>query len=257
MADKLFEEASRDLNVIGGTEETISLSRVPDYIVIDLVGGDVTFLENARLSQGEEIVWDDITDGSFVGGITLDGNTVTCGYYSGGAYVPTLTIKAYYIEPELVWEEPVYNRTQADVDFALRKIAEWKATGGRTAYDLKGCFNLSDLNRIENNLAYLSETLTKYGYSPSLTTKKWVGNELPTEEDIKRILRGVESLVQSFYKDEDAPNIPSSLRTYEEVNAVEKNLYFIKLLMNVMENCFKESNTFQSGSTVYLPIKRR
>lgn len=95
MAERLFEEVSRELNVIGGTEETITLSRVPDYIVVDLGTAGVTFLENATILQGEDIGWDDITGGSFTGGISLEGNTVTVGYYSGGAYVPTLTVKAY------------------------------------------------------------------------------------------------------------------------------------------------------------------
>ena len=95
MAERLLEEASRKLNVIGGTGETIILSRVPDYIVVDLTTWSVTFLENATILQGEEISWDDITDGSFVGNISLHGNNVYVGYYSGGAYVPTLTVKAY------------------------------------------------------------------------------------------------------------------------------------------------------------------
>lgn len=95
MAERLFEEVSRTLNVIGGTEETITLSRVPDYIVVDLTTESVTFLENATILRGEDIGWDDITGGSFTGGISLEGNTVTVGYYSGGAYAPTLTVKAY------------------------------------------------------------------------------------------------------------------------------------------------------------------
>lgn len=256
MADKLFEEVSRHLMEIGGTEDDIILSRIPDYIIVDLRDGDVTFLENARLLQGKEIVWDDIKDGSFVGSISLHGNTVTYGYYSGGAYVPTLTVKAYYIEPGMVWQEPVYNRTQADVDFALRKIAEWKANGGETAYDLKGCLNLSDINRIENDIQFLSDELIKYGYSPNAPTKRWLSFEIPTGADIKRILNAVESIVQSFYKHEDAPDIPTSLLTYEDVNAVEKNLHFVKTLINTMERCFKQSNTFRSGSTMYLPIWR-
>lgn len=95
MAERLFEEVSRTLSVIGGTEETITLSRVPDYIIVDLGDGDVTFLANATILQGEGIGWDDITGGSFTGGVSLVGNTVTVGYYSGGGRYPTLTVKAY------------------------------------------------------------------------------------------------------------------------------------------------------------------
>lgn len=95
MAERLFEEASKSLDVIGGTDDTITLSRAPDYIIVDLGDGDLTFLRNTRIMQGEDIGWEDITNGSFVGNISLNGNNVNVGYYSGGAYVPTLTVKAY------------------------------------------------------------------------------------------------------------------------------------------------------------------
>lgn len=95
MAERLFEEVSRDLNVIDGTNDTITLSRVPDYIIVNLANYEYTFLRNTRMMQGECIVWEDITNGSFLGDISLDGNTVNFGYYSSGALVPTLTVKAY------------------------------------------------------------------------------------------------------------------------------------------------------------------
>lgn len=257
MADKLFEEVSRKLDVFFGTSDEIVLSRKPDYIIVDISdGGAFEPLRNAKILQGEGIVWDDPTDWGFVGSISLDGNVVTYGYDNGGSCVPTLTVKAYIVEQVTVWQEPVWNRTQADVDFALKKIKEWKENGGRTAYDLKGCLNVSDLNRIENNLKYLSEMMVQYRYSRGVSTRKWIGSDIPTESDIKRILGAVESLVQGFHKHENAPDIPSSLRTYEDLNAVEKNLYFIKMLMNIMEDCFKQSGTFQSGSKMYLPIRR-
>ena len=257
MADKLFEEVSRALNEIGGAEDEIVLSKKPDYIIVDVTDGSVFEpLRNVKIAQGERADWIDTTGFDFNGSISLNGNVVTYGYYSGGAYMPTLTVKAYIVEQVTVWQEPVWNRTQADVDFALKKIKEWKENGGRTAYDLKGCLNVSDLNRIENNLKYLSEMMVQYRYSRGVSTRKWIGSDIPTESDIKRILGAVESLVQGFHKHENAPDIPSSLRTYEDLNAVEKNLYFIKMLMNIMEDCFKQSGTFQSGSKMYLPIRR-
>lgn len=95
MADRLLEEVSRELNVIGGTGDEIILSRVPDYIIVDIKDGAIEPLSNARISQGEYIEYSDPSGESFVGSISLHGNTVEYGYYSGGAYVPTLTVKAY------------------------------------------------------------------------------------------------------------------------------------------------------------------
>ena len=99
-----------------------------------------------------------------------------------------------------IWREPIFDRTSADVDFALRKIAEWKQNHTHWAdvaidydkvnindgeveitedsvileydgavyvedetlilqlgavYNLKGCLNLSDITRIEDDISYL------------------------------------------------------------------------------------------------------
>ena len=154
----------------------------------------------------------------------------------------------------------MFNRTQADVDFALQKISEWMLTNDsnvlKRIYDLKGCLNVSDINRIENNIKILSEILTKYGYSPNTSYRQWKKGDIPTEDDVKRIVKSVKSLVDSFVRHEEAPDVPSTMGTYESINDIEKNLYLINILINTMEQCFKCSNTFQSGSTMFLPIWR-
>jgi hypothetical protein len=158
------------------------------------------------------------------------------------------------------WLDPVFDRTQEDVDFATQKIAEWitaNITGNPLeVYDLKGCLNVSDINRIEGNVAYLSEKLLQYGFSPNTATKMWERDGMPNETDVERILYNVRSLVQSFYKHTNAPDVPVHLQGYNEVNAVEKNLSLIKELLDCMVGSFKSSGTFQSGSTVFLPIRR-
>ncbi len=164
-----------------------------------------------------------------------------------------------------VWREPIFDRTQEDVDFAVRKIAEWITYNISSAeydekvrieneelilregyaittndklilqgdgrayveddalvvkigvvYDLKGCVNLLDLNRIEGNIAYLSEkildmvhpsnlfieraeqwdedgqpiveTVIREIHPSYLFTKQWDKGDLPTENDIQRII---------------------------------------------------------------------
>jgi hypothetical protein len=103
MADRLLEEVSRVLSVTGGTDETIILSRVPDYIIVDVIGGDgFEPIRNERILQGGTLQLGDPTGtGLFMGAISFDGNVVDCGYYSNGAHSPTLTVKAY-IGPVMV-----------------------------------------------------------------------------------------------------------------------------------------------------------
>lgn len=157
------------------------------------------------------------------------------------------------------WIDPVYDRTQADVDFALLKISEWIAgdvSGDSCAvYDLKGCLNVFDINRIEENIKYLADRLTEYYYKPDTTSKSWTKADLPNASDIARILYNVTALRNAFVVPTDAPAVPEHMLGYEEVNAVEKNLDLIRKMLDVLTASFKKSGTFYSGSTLVLPAR--
>lgn len=156
-----------------------------------------------------------------------------------------------------VWQEPIFDRTQEDVEFAVRKISEWIAYGKPTdVYDLKGCLNVSDINRIEGNIAYLSERLGELAYLSSIFTKKWTKDGLPTESDIQRIINNVHELINSYYQQSVAPTLPSKMLSYSDINSIEENLDLIKYLLDIMVSSFKKSGTFQSGSKMFLPIRR-
>lgn len=158
------------------------------------------------------------------------------------------------------WMTPVFDRTQDDVEFASQKIAEWIAGeivgSSFIVNDLKGCLNVSDINRIEGNVAYLAEMLTKYNYPSNVETKTWIVSSMPTEIDVKRIVDNVRELTTSFYQPVGAPIVPSSMVTYSDINDIERNLYLIKQLLDCMVGSFKISYTFKSGSKMFLPRSR-
>ena len=205
-----------------------------------------------------------------------------------------------------IWREPIYDRTQEDVDFAIRKIAEWinynisaaeydekvrveneklvlregqvehidnealiLSGDGRAyiendvlivrigvVYDLKGCVNVLDINRIEENIAYLSERLVKLAYPAEVSTKRWDKNNLPTKLDMQRIIYNVQSLIDSFYIPSNAPSLPETMLSYDSINAIERNIDLIKYLLDCMVRSFRKSGTFKCGSTMFLPIRR-
>lgn len=205
-----------------------------------------------------------------------------------------------------IWREPIFDRTQDDVEFAIRMLTEWirdnispeeydrlvriendalvlQSNGvafvnndalvlednGRayvendtlvvrvgTVYDLKGCLNVFDINRIEENIAYLTERLSELGYPQSTHTRRWIDSGMPTENDIQRILQNVRSLISDFYQHRDMSTTPQTMLSYEDINAVEKNLHLLKVLLDCMVNSFRKSNTFKSGTTTFLPIRR-
>ena len=115
--------------------------------------------------------------------------------------------------------------------------------------------NPLDLNRIEGNIAYLSEKFTELDYSSNIDTKEWNKGDLPTENDIKRIISNIRSLVESFYQPSDAPALPSTMLSYEDINSIERNIDLIKYLLDCMVSSFKKVGAYKSGATI-LPLRR-
>lgn len=204
-----------------------------------------------------------------------------------------------------VWKEPIFDRTQEDVDFAINKISEWIAYNISSAeydekvrieneelilregnavttenalilqgdgrayvendalvvkigvvYDLKGCLNVLDINRIEDNIKFLSDKLLEYSYPNNIIVKRWTKDNLPTEQEIQRIIGNVRTLIESFYQPTTAPTLPNTMLSYDNINALERNIDLIKYLLDCMVNSFKKSGAFKSGATMILPTRR-
>ena len=165
-----------------------------------------------------------------------------------------------------VWREPIFDRTLDDVNFAIQKLKEWKnnhthsedatVTGTESVYDLKGCLNLSDLNRIECNIAYLAEKLESFEFHPDIRGRQWSIADMPNQNDVSRILANIRSILESFYQPRNAPSLPDTMLYYSDINAIEENLYLIKNLLDCMQNSFGKVGAQKSGATMFLPIRR-
>lgn len=125
-----------------------------------------------------------------------------------------------------------------------------------TVYNLKGCLNLSDITRIEDNITYLSERLTSYRYSIDTNSKEWTQGDLPTAQDMKRIGANIRSIFSGFATPSESDTIPDVMLSYEDINALERNLYLLKQLLDAMIGSFIKSGTYKSGATTRLPIRR-
>lgn len=201
-----------------------------------------------------------------------------------------------------VWKEPIFDRTLEDVEFAIRKIAEWKKNHTHSVdirvendalivkdegtayvnsdefvlqdegaayvendvlivnvgdvYELKGCLNLLDLNRIEGNIAFLAETMENFSYSPNIHGKRWSRVDMPNQNDMSRIIENIRALISAFYSPDNPPSLPTTMLSYNDINAIEKNLYLIKEMLDCMQSSFKKVGTIKSGSRMILPIRR-
>lgn len=123
-------------------------------------------------------------------------------------------------------------------------------------YDLKGCLNISDLNRIEENITYIADKMESFFFHPNIHHKRWGREDLPNENDMVRILDNIRSIKSSFYSPSNAPLLPTTMLSYTDINAIEENLYLIKELLDCMESSFKKTGVIKSGSTTFLPIRR-
>ncbi len=157
------------------------------------------------------------------------------------------------------WIEPIIDRTVDDVVEAKRQIESWKNEylkgNSMLTYELKGCFNVSDINRIEGNIKYLAETLSSLSYPVGVSVKSWNKSSVPTKADIDRIILNINNLIRGFYQRE-VTDLPSAISTHSDLNAIEENLKGIKDALNDIISCFQVSGTFQAGTRNILPIWR-
>lgn len=145
------------------------------------------------------------------------------------------------------WITPIFDRTQEDVDYAIFKLDEWKANGTTDIYELKGCLNVSDINRIEKNIQYLSDKLSEQCYFPHAITKTWDMMGLPNMNDINRIIGNIRNIIMAFFQKSTSPDLPNNMLNYEQVNAIEENLYLIKEILDNMVSSYRECGTFNCG----------
>jgi hypothetical protein len=198
-----------------------------------------------------------------------------------------------------IWKDPIFDRTNADVTFALQQIEAWKNSHSHTGditvledevrvevgnvsvnqdsvsvgvsnahienevlvvelgtiYNLKGCLNLSDIIRIEDNISYIAEQLSKYRYPVSVHTREWAIGDLPNANDMKRIANNIRAIFSEFLTPSGSFEITEVLLSYEDVNALEHNLFLLKQMIDIMVGSFILSGTARCG-TRPLPIRR-
>lgn len=125
----------------------------------------------------------------------------------------------------------IFDRTQEDVTYALRNPSD--------ATFLKGAYNYTDLNRIEEWCEYLVNILNSYyNYHVSIAIKKdWTMSDFPTSSEMERIRKNVNTLKQSYFS---FTQIPENLEymTWQKANDIEKILYEIDKIFKHMENNF-------------------
>lgn len=119
----------------------------------------------------------------------------------------------------IFWIDPVTNRTSYDIQTAKAYIQN--ANGTSTPLEeKKGFLNVSDINRIENNLKFLSNVL-----ETTIISKEWKTSDIPTAIDKERLLRNMENIInasEDYFEGASPPIVPEDLKRFDDFNNLEK-----------------------------------
>lgn len=153
----------------------------------------------------------------------------------------------------------ITDRTEADKTELLRVRAKiitetWEGlTEDEKTYwfsNPKGAYNISDLNRVGNNMAYLADLLNSYGYAVGISPKTdWVVDDIPTQSQMSQLLADLQALEDSYYTLTSTPAPPASMAKlfWYDANNIEQILLDINMLLENMIAQFKFSDTFYCG----------
>lgn len=156
----------------------------------------------------------------------------------------------------------ITNRTQYDVDTArilrnekvkfdpitMQPINLDELTPTELETLNKGTFNYTDLNRIETKQEELKNLFNDMGYwNTSISNKVWDENDIFNVDEFQRILDNTNVLRQAFFVYKETPSTPTISYHYKDINALEKILYDLDLMINDVKNHYRECGTFESG----------
>ena len=119
--------------------------------------------------------------------------------------------------------------------------AQWSA-------GLKGAYNATDLNRVNEAMKYLAGVFTSYGYTVSLQPMPtWSVGEIPAEAQMGVYLANVAALRAVLDMPSTTPAVPAdmALLTYIEANNIEQILVDInQLLLNAAAAWFYSGEVY-------------
>lgn len=122
-----------------------------------------------------------------------------------------------------------YLRTKRWQDMTADEQSEWIS-------ELKGAYNASDLNRVEEAVRYLTVQLKEMGYPLDLVVfTDWTRESKPNTEDLARYFSNIARLrvlLPAVYESTPpAPEADLAAFTYEKANDLEKILLDIEEIM--------------------------
>ena len=155
----------------------------------------------------------------------------------------------------MILENLITDRTSQDVDRV--KILAEKAWHDMTAEErtewlspMKGAYNYTDLNRVEEAVAYVATRLWELGYLSFVPeTIVWTGEDIPTESDLFRYFGNVAMLRRAVAVWASTPEAPVNIDRFgaNEANALEQILIDVDLVLTRISQAWFYSGDLYSA----------
>ena len=150
----------------------------------------------------------------------------------------------------------IFDRTQNDVDTAIilrdTKFKKFETlTESEIATLEKGTLSINTLNRIENKQEELKNLFNDMGYwNTSIKYKVWGENDIFNVDEFQRIIDNTNVLRNAFFVHKDTPKTPNVSYYWQDINALEKILYDLDVMINDVKSRYKRCGTFRCGELI-------
>lgn len=150
----------------------------------------------------------------------------------------------------------IFDRVQSDVDAAIllrdTKVKNFEElTESEIATIEKGTITYNTLNRIENKQEELKNLFNDMGYwNTPITNKVWGENDIFNVDEFQRIINNTNVLRQAFFVYKATPNTPPVSYHWQDMNALEKILYDLDVMINNIKDNYKFCGEFECGELI-------
>ena len=152
-------------------------------------------------------------------------------------------------------ENLITDRTAQDVDHAKILAAKaWQdmTTEERTEWlsPMKGSYNYTDLNRVEEAVAFVAGRLKEFSYLSFVPEiRVWSAEDIPTESDLFQYFGKVATLRGAIAVWASTPDPPSSINGFgaNEANALEQILVDVDQILTRISQAWFYSGDLYSG----------
>lgn len=147
----------------------------------------------------------------------------------------------------------IFDRTQNDVDTAIilrrEKVQKFQElTDAEIATLEKGTMTYNTLNRIEAKQEELKNLFNEIGYwNTQIVNKPWNETQIFDEGEFQRIIDNENILRNAFFVYVDTPKTPNVSYRYNDINALEKILNDLDVMINDVKSRYRYCGTFECG----------